>query len=194
MLTTADFKKGARVELDGQPWTVVSVTTQSPSARGQATLVKARLRNILTGQVTDRSFRAGEKFNAPDLVMRPASYLYETPGSEPSYVFMDQENYEQFELSAELLGEDAEWLSEGLEVRAIIYNERVCAVELPQFVEVQLDYVEPGTRGDTASGSVTTTAVTVKGRKLQVPLYVESGDVVRVDLSTGLFKDRVGGR
>lgn len=195
MFSTSDFKKGLRLEIDGQPWTIVSLTTQSPSARGQATLVKVRLKNALTGQVSDRSIKAGEKFKAPDLELRPAQYLYATPdGDDTVHHFMDQASYEQFELRADEIGDDAEWLGEGLEVRALVYNERVCGIELPQFVEVTLDYVEPGTRGDTASGAVTTVAMTASGRRLQVPLYIQSGDVVRVDPATGQFKDRVGGR
>ena len=195
MYSTNDFKKGLHLEIEGQPWTIVSLTTQSPSARGQATLVKVRLKNGLTGQVSDRSIKAGEKFPEADLATRSAQYLYGTPdGDGMTHHFMDNESYEQFELSAEALGEDAEWLSEGMQVKALVYNERVCGIELPAFVEVTLDYVEPGTRGDTASGAVTTLAVTTTGRRLQVPLYVQSGDVVRVDSATGLFKDRVGGR
>jgi elongation factor P len=121
--------------------------------------------------------------------------LYGTPdGDDVQHVFMDVETYDQFELGSDALGDDAQWLSEGMQVKALLYNERVCGIELPPFVEVTLDYVEPGTRGDTASGAVTTLAVSTGGHRLQVPLYIQSGDVVRVDPTTGLFKDRVGGR
>lgn len=192
MLTTSDFKKGVRVEVDGAPWTVVSVSTQSPSARGAQTLVKARLRNVLTGQIADRTFKAGEKFREPDLQFRPAQYLYAVPeGDGQRYFFMDTGTYDQFELTDDDLGDDARWLVENLEVRAVIYNDRVVGVELPQFVEMELASVEPGSRGDTASGAVTTTAHTVTGVRVQVPLYVQAGDVVRVDTTTGTFKDRV---
>ena len=98
MLSTNDFKKGARLELDGAPWTIVSTNTQTPSARGAATLVKVRLKNVLTGQVSDRSFKSGEKFQEPDLEMRAAQYLYSTPdGSDTIFYFMDMANYDQFE-------------------------------------------------------------------------------------------------
>lgn len=195
MLTTSDLKKGNRIELDGQPWVVVQSTTQSPSARGQATLVKARLRNPLTGQISDRTFKAGEKFKEPDLNYRPAQFLYAQPNAEgTAYHFMDAATYEQFELTAEALGDDATWLTENLEVRAVEYNGAIVAVELPAYVEVGVDSVEPGARGDTATGSVTTAAWLTNGAKVQVPLFIKGGDVVRIETATGTFKDRVSQR
>lgn len=192
MMTTADFKKGARVELDGAPWTIVTVTTQSPSARGASTLVKARLKNILTGQVSDRTFKSGEKFGVPDVEMRPAQFLYETPESDESiYHFMDMGSYDQFEMRTSDLGDQTQWLVENLEVKSILYNGRVVGVELPQFVELEISSVEPGSRGDTASGSVTTAAYTTTGLRVQVPLFIKEGDAIRVDTGTGQFKDRV---
>lgn len=191
MLSTSDFKKGLRVELDGQPWTVVSVSTQSPSARGAATLVKARLKNVLNGQVSDRTFKSGEKFDEPDLLFRASQYLYAQPGPDgETHVFMDNESYDQFELTAEDLGDQAGFLSDNLEVKAVVYNGQVVGVELPQFVEVELVSVEPGTRGDTQSGGVTTAAYTTSGLRVQVPLYIKEGDRIRIDTTDGSFKDR----
>ena len=191
MITTSDFKKGVRLEIDGAPWSIVSTTTQTPSARGAATLVKARLKHVLTGQVSDRTFKSGEKFAEPDLYLRPVQYLYsEREGADSVYHFMDTENYEQFGLRGSNLGDTALWLVENLEVKAISYNQQVVGIELPQFIELKVDSVEPGTRGDTASGSVTTTAYTESGIKVQVPLFVKSGDLIRVDVETGTFKDR----
>ena len=191
MLTTSDFKKGLRIELDDAPWTVVKTTTQSPSARGAATLVKARLKNVLTGQVSDRTFKAGEKFIEPDLQMRAAQYLYNEPdGDDVIYHFMDSANYEQFELRQGDIEDDYRWLTESLEIKAVLYNDKVVGIELPQFVELEIDSVEPGSRGDTASGSVTTAAYTASGVRIQVPLFVKAGDTVRVDTTTGTFKDR----
>lgn len=192
MMTTNDFKKGARVEIDNAPWTIVTVSTQTPSARGAATLVKARLKNILTGQVSDRTFKAGEKFNVPDVEMRPAQYLYESPDDdEIIYHFMDMSSYDQFEIRSGDLGEDARWLTENLEVKSVLYNGQVVSVEMPQFVELEVSSVEPGSRGDTASGSVTTAAYTTTGLRVQVPLFIKEGDRIRVDTAQGSFKDRV---
>ena len=192
MLSTSDFKKGVRVEVDGQPWTIVSTNTQSPSARGAATLVKCRLRNVLDGTVSDRTFKSGEKFNEPDLQFRPAQYLYSEPdGDETVFHFMDAQSYEQFFLRGDDLGDDSQWLVDNLEVRAVVYNDKVVGIELPQFIEMVLETVEPGSKGDTASGGVTTAAYTATGVRVQVPLYIGAGDTVRIDTGTGEFKDRV---
>lgn len=195
MITTSDFKKGVRIDYEGAPWTIVSVTTQSPSARGAATLVKVRIKNVLTGQVSDKTFKSGDKFQEPDLLFRGAQYLYEQPGADEStYVFMDNETYDQFEFTAEDLGDDHKWLVENLEVRAVIYNDKVVGIELPQFVEMELTDVEPGSKGDTASGSVTTAAYTTTGVRVMVPLYINAGDTVRIDTTNGNYKDRVSSK
>jgi len=192
MISTSDLKKGLRVELDGAPWTVVSVTTQAPTARGATTLIKARLKNVLTGLVSDRTFKAGERLMTPNLEIRPCQYLYSGPSGEGAvYYFMDLGSYDQLELREEDVGEQSRWLVENLECRAVVYNERVVGLELPQFVEVEISSVEPGARGDTATGSVTSAAYTTTGQRLQVPLFIKEGDRVRVDPLTGLFKDRL---
>ena len=118
MISTGDFKKGLRIEVDDAPWTIVSLSTQSPSARGASTLIKVRLKNVLTGQVSDRAFKSGDKVGEPDLEFRGAQYLYSAPdGSETIYHFMDMASYDQFELRDDELGDVAQWLSENLEVR-----------------------------------------------------------------------------
>ena len=191
MISTQDFKKGMRVEIDKAPWTIVQLSTQTPSARGASTLIKVRLKNVLTGLVSDRTFKAGERVASPDLEMRNVVYLYSTPdGKDETYYFMDNSNYEQFELQGSTIEDVRKWLQEDLEVKAIFYNGEVVGIELPQFVEALIDMVEPGTRGDTASGSVTTTAYTNRGLRVQVPLFIKAGDTIRIDTTTGQFKDR----
>ncbi len=191
MLTTSDFKKGVRLELDGAPWTIVKMSIHSPSARGASTLVKARLKNVLTGQVSDRTFKSGEKFVEPDLQMRPSQYIYSVPdGNETIYHFMDSTEFTQFELRGGDIEDQVPWLVENLEVKAVLYNGAVVGIELPQFVELEIESVEPGSRGDTASGSVTTAAYTASGIRVQVPLFIKAGDTIRVDTGTGDFKDR----
>ncbi|MCA9539725.1 MAG: elongation factor P [Myxococcales bacterium] len=190
MISTSDFKKGARIELDGAPWTIVSTNTQTPSARGAATLVKVRLKNVLDGRISDRTFKAGEKFKEPDVQQRAAQFLY---SGMDGHVFMDLSTYDQFTMTDDDLGDDAQWLVPELEVKAVLYNDNVVGVELPQFVEMTLDRVEPGSRGDTASGGVTTAAYTTSGVRIQVPLYIREGDLVRIDTTTGTFKDRISG-
>ena len=192
MISTSDFKKGLRIEIDGQPWTIVSIKSQSPSARGASTLVKVRLKNVLTGQVSDRTLKAGEKFDEPDLQFRNAQFLYSArDGADTIYTFMDMESYEQFDLRDGDLEGQSQWLVESVEVSSVVFNERVCGIELPQFVEMELESVEPGSRGDTASGGVSTPALTTTGVRVMVPLYVEAGDRVRIDTGTGNFKERV---
>lgn len=192
MIATTDFKKGTRVEMDGQPWVVESVHSQSTGARGAQTLVKVRLRHILSGQISDRSLKAGEKYNEPDLRKLAAQYLYQAPeGDGTRYYFMATDTFEQFELTDREIGDDAALLLENLELRAIEYNGAIVGIELPQFVEMTVTDVEPGARGDTASGSVTTAAVTENGLKIQVPLFVKPGDRVRVECATQAFKDRL---
>ena len=192
MISTSDFKKGLRVEMDGEPWTIVSVKSQSPSARGAATLVKIRIKNVLTGQVSDRTIKAGEKFDEPDLQFRSAQYLYSQPdGGETFETFMDMTSYEQFELRDGDLEGQVQWLVENVEVESVVFNDRVCGIELPQFVEMELESVEPGSRGDTASGGVSTPALTTTGVRVQVPLYINAGDRERIDTGTGNFKERV---
>jgi len=193
VISSNDFKKGVRIELEGAPWVVESVATQSASGRASNTLVKVRLRNILTGQVSDRSLKAGEKYNEPDLRKREAQFLYAArEGDATVYTFMDTESFDQFELSEVEVGDDARLLLENLEVRAVEYNGRVVGIELPPYIEMKIVEVEPGARGDTATGGVTTAAVTENGLAIQVPLFVKVGDRVRIDTVTQQFKDRVG--
>jgi elongation factor P len=151
VITTADFKKGVRVLLDGAPYAVVDFTVQSPSARGSATLVKARFKNLLDGTLLDRTFKSGEGFAEPDLFYRQAQFLYDD-GSDLH--FMDEESFEQFALPRESNEEVAPWLSEGLVVRAISFQGHVAAVELPKVLEVDVLETEPAVRGNTASGKV----------------------------------------
>lgn len=192
MLSTSELKRGARIEVEGQPWAVEQVHTQSASGRGGNTLIKVRLRNILSGQISDRNFKSGDKFNEPDLRKLPAQYLYQAPeGEHTRYYFMATDSFEQFDLTEVEVGDDAALLLENLELKAIEYNGRIVGVELPQYVEMVVTEVEPGARGDTASGSVTTAAVTENGLKIQVPLFVKPGDRVRIDSATQAFKDRL---
>src|SRR5262245_39357479 len=170
MLTTADFKKGLRIEVDDTPYLVLDYTVQTPSARGSATLVKAKIRNILTGAVFDRTFKSGEKFEEPDVQMRQVQYLY-AEGDE--YHFMDTASYEQFHLPAERMGGQAQWLVENATLRSLLYRGQVVGVEFPQFVELKVREVEPAARSDTASGNQTKAATLETGAVIRVPIYLK---------------------
>ena len=187
MPTTADFKKGLRVLLDAEPYTVEDFSVQSPSARGAATLVKVRLRHIVTGQVTDRTFKAGEKFDEPDVVLRKIQFMY---GDGDGFHFMDQQTYDQFALSADALGEAAPWLVEGLELTAVLFNGQPVGVRMPSFVEATIDMVGAGSRGDTASGKNLKEATLTNGQTIKVPLFIDAGERILVDTRTWEFSGR----
>ena len=143
MPSTADFKKGFRILVDGQPWALVEHTVQSPSARGGATLVKTKLRHLLNGQFMEKTFKAGEMFEEPDLNFRQARFLY--ADSEDVY-FMDEESFEQFSLPLETVSDIAVWLQEDMVVRAIHFEGKVASIELPKVIEVEVQETEPAAR------------------------------------------------
>lgn len=188
MISTSDFKRGAQILVDGQPYTVLEYSVQSPSARGAATLYRTKIRHILTSQVLEKVFKAGDKFDEPDVEQRDAQYLYEGGGE---YNFLDQESFEQFAFPAEALGDAVGFLAENTIVKSTIYNGEVVSVELPQFVEVDVVEVESASRGDTAAGKVMKDAKIATGATVRVPLYLDSGERILVDTTTGEFVKRV---
>ena len=191
MITTGDFKKGIRILIDGAPFLLMDYTVQSPTARGSSTLVKCKVRNILSGAVFDRTFKAGEKFEEPDLQMRPIQFLYK---DAEDFHFMDTESYEQFHLHEEKVGDDARWLTDGAALVSVIFNGSVAGIELPQFMEFDITDCEPAVRGDTASGRVMKDAALVTGAVVKVPLYMEAGERILVATQTGEFVRRVAAK
>ncbi|RMG44910.1 MAG: elongation factor P [Acidobacteria bacterium] len=189
MPTTSDFKKNLRILVDGEPYAIVDVRLQSPTARGTATLVRTKLRHLLTGQLIDKTFKAGESVDSPDLVFRPAQFLY---ADGDDLHFMDEESFEQFSLPRESLAEIAPWLVDGTSVRAVHFEGRVAAVELPKVLEVEVIETEPAVRGNTAAGKVMKRAVVAGGAEIQVPLFVEKGERIEVDPHEGRFIRRAG--
>jgi elongation factor P len=188
MLTTADFKKGLRVLIDGEPYAIMEHAVQTPSARGSATLVKTKVRNILSGAVFDKTFKSGEKFEQADVQIRNVQLLY---SSAEECTFMDTESYDQFSLSKESIGEGIGYLADGCALRSVVFNDRVVGVELPQFIEIEVASVEPSAKTDTQSGSATKAATLVTGATIRVPLYLKAGEIVEVETATGRFVRRV---
>lgn len=178
MITTADFKKGTRLLFEGEPWAVAEHTIQSPSARGGQTLVKTRLRHLLSGAIADKTFKAGTAFDEPDLFYRQAQFLY---ADDSDLYFMDEESFEQFSLPAEPLAAMAPWMNEGLIVRAVFFQGQVASVEIPKVLRVQVRETEPAVRGNTASGKVLKRALVAGGVEIQVPLYLEAEEWIEVD-------------
>lgn len=187
MISTNDFKKGVRYELDGAPWQIMEQSVHNPSARGAATLVKVKVRNLVTGQVLQKSYKAGEMFDEPDLTRLKVQYLYE---DGEDLVFMDQESYEQFNVAKEKLGDSLPWLTDGFELELLKYNSDIINVELPQSVVAEVSSVEGGARGDTASGKVTSKAILANGIQLQVPTFIKEGSKVKVDPTTNAYLGR----
>lgn len=188
MIDTQDFRKGTWIEVDGEPWMVLEVHKHAPTGRGGKTLVQTKLRNLLDQRILNKSFKAGEMFKSPDLRRRTVSYLYK---QGEAFAFMDKESYDQFELQLDQMAGNELYLIDGLELEAVYYNDRLVGVEPPQYVEMEVVSVEPGARGDTASGKVTTPAITQTGLVVAVPLFVKSGDRIRVNTRTGEFQDRI---
>jgi len=189
MLTTADFRKGLAIQVEGQPYIIMEYTVQTPSARGSATLVRIKGRNVITGQALDMTFKSGDKFEEPDLERRKINFLY-TDGGD--FHFMDEQSFEQFHLDRGALGDTVRWLKEGVTLRSIVFQGRVAGVELPQFVELKVTETGPGGRSDMASGKVTKAATLENGTQIRVPVYLDAGETVMVDTTTGEFVKRVG--
>ena len=189
MISTADFKKGLTLLVEGKPYQILDYTVQTPSARGAATLVRVKGRNVITGQVLEMTFKAGEKFAEPDLEKRRINFLY---SEGDAYHFMDEESFEQFALDRSTLGDSVRWLHEGTTLRSVVFEGKVMGIELPQFVEMEVVETGPGGRSDMASGKVTKAAKLSNGTEIRVPSYLEAGERVMVDTTTGEFVRRVG--
>jgi elongation factor P len=177
-----ELKRKVLISVEGQPYTVVEVFFASPTARGAATMVRTRLRHMLTGAVQEKSFRSSEKFEEPDVQLTPASFLY---ADAEGFHLMDEASYEQFVFSDEQVGDDRGYLKEGATLHLLKYNGDPVALQLPQFVELKVESAEPGMRGDTAAGGASKQATLETGLQVRVPLFIKEGEIVRVNTQTG---------
>ncbi|MGA2260481.1 MAG: elongation factor P [Acidobacteriota bacterium] len=182
-----ELKRKMLITVDSQPYTVMEVFFASPSARGASTMVRTKLRHLITDAVLEKTFRTNEKFEEPDVLLTPASFLY---SDGAGFHFMDETSYDQFALTAEQLGEERLYLKDGISLQVRRYNGDPIAVELPPFVELAVVSTEPGTRGDTGSGGSTKPATLETGLQVRVPLFIKEGEVVRVSTQTGEFVGR----
>lgn len=187
MISTSDFKKGTRFEEDGAPWQVMEVSVHNPSARGAATLVKVKARNLVTQQVLQKSYKSGEMFQEPNLTRLKVQYLYD---EGDQLVFMDTETFEQFNVPADMFSEVRPWLNEELTLALFNYDGRIISFEMPTSIEVEVSLVEAGAKGDTASGKVMSRAELVNGVELQVPTFIKEGSTIKVDPSTNTYLGR----
>ncbi|MFO7533132.1 MAG: elongation factor P [Candidatus Limnocylindrales bacterium] len=185
MISTGDLRKGIAIELDGDLWQILDFH-HIKMGRGSAQ-IRIKLRNIKRGQTVERTFQAGEKWPRAVLDKRPVQFLYRD-GSE--YHFMENESYEQFHLSGEQLGEVTDYLVEGMTLDRTTHQGETIGVELPISVELRVVETEPGFAGDTQSGAKKP-ATLESGLVVQVPIFVDEGDTIRVDTRTGEYQTRV---
>jgi elongation factor P len=187
LIEAIDIKRKRYFEYEEAPYHCLDVDVSKPTARGGQTLVRVKMRNLLTRAVFDRTFKAGEKFREPDLAKVSAVYQY-TDGS--GFHFMDEETFETLTLGADMVGDDRLLLADGLIVSVQQYNGHPIGLQFPPIVELTVTRTEPAIRGDTASGSVTKPATLETGLEIRVPLFVKEGDRVKVHTETREFAGR----
>ena len=187
LIDAIDVKKRTLFEFDNTPFSCLDVEVSTPTARGGQTLVRLKIRNLLTNAVFEKTFKAGEKFKEPDLQMVPASYLYSDGNGSH---FLDQESFETYTLSEDVIGNSLEVLIEGCLVELLKYNGNPIGLELPMFVELTVAHTEPGVRGDSSSGSVTKPATLETGLEIRVPLFIKEGEKIKLTTETRTFAGR----
>jgi elongation factor P len=185
VISTADFRNGSRLLIDREPFYIVEFQHVKPGKGGA--FVRTKLKSYRTGNVLDRTFRSGERLEEPNLEERDMQFLY---AAGDTYTFMDTETFEQFSYEKKQLGVNADLLKENTISKVLIYEHKPLAVELPIFIELKVVDGEPGVRGDTASGG-TKPVVVETGAMIKVPLYLEIGEVIKIDTRTRAYVERV---
>jgi elongation factor P len=184
MISTQDFKRGLKIEMDGVPYEIVEFLHFKPGKGGA--MIRTKLRNLLTGKITDNTFRSGEKVDKPDFETREVQYLYK---EDDQYVLMDLTTYEQIYASEDQTGGKGGFLKEGESVKALLYNGEPIDVDLPASIILKVTDTEPGVKGDTVSGT-TKPAVVETGITVQVPLFIDEGEHIKVDTRSGEYLGR----
>jgi elongation factor P len=184
MYSTAEFRKGLRIEIEDKPYLIVDFQHVKPGKGGA--FIRTKLKNLLNGRVTDQTFRSGEKVGRPDLEEKDMQFLYR---EGDKFVFMDNESYDQVELTTEQVGEQAQFLQENINLKILNYRQEPIGLELPTFVELTVTATDPGFKGDTASGG-NKPATLETGFVIQVPLFIAEGDKLRIDTRTGAYIER----
>src|SRR4051812_12327503 len=175
LIDAIDVKKRTLFEIDNTPFFCLEAEVNTPTARGGQTLVRLKIRNLLTSAVFERTFKANEKFKEPDLQKVPASYLYSD--NEGSH-FLDQETFETLTLSGDMIGTALDFLIEGAIIDLHKYNANPIGLELPPYVKLPVPSTDPGVRGDSSSGSVTKPATLETGMEIRVPLFIKIGEKI----------------
>ena len=187
LIDAIDVKRKMFVEFENSPFYCLEAEVSTPTARGGQTLVRLKMRNMLTRAVFDKTFKASDKFREPDLQTVDASYLYSD--GDGSY-FLDQESFETLALRGEIVGDALELLVEGVMIQIDKYNGNPIGLQLPQQVELMVTYTEPGVRGDTAGGNVTKPAKVETGIEVRVPMFIKEGERIKVYSETREFAGR----
>lgn len=184
MISVNDFKTGVTVELDGAAFQVVDFQHVKPG-KGAA-FVRAKLKNVQTGATVEKTFRGGEKLSRAHVEKREMQYLY---NDGEGYVCMDNESFDQISIRKDQIGDGVKWLLENMNIQVLVFRENIIGLELPNFVELQVVETEPGIKGDTATGA-TKNATLETGAVVQVPLFIEEGDRLRIDTRIGQYMER----
>jgi len=187
LIEALEIKRKMYFEYENAPYHCLDVEVSRPTARGGQTLVRIKMRNLITRAVFDRTFKAGEKFAEPDLATITASYSY---SDASGYHFMDQETFETITLSPDIVGDDRLLLADNVIVQIQTYNGKPIGIQFPPHVELTVTSSEPGARGDTASGSVTKVATLETGMEIRVPLFIKDGEKIKVHSETREFAGR----
>ena len=187
LIEAIELKRKTFFEFEKAPYVVLDVEISRPTARGGQTLVRLKMRNLITRAVFDKTFKAGDKFGEPDLVTVTSAFLY---ADGDGCHFMDQDSFETLTLRDETLGDDRLFLVDNLVVQIHKFNGNPIGVQLPPHVELAVAYTEPGVRGDTASGGVTKLAKLETGLEIRVPLFIKEGERVKVHTETREFAGR----
>jgi elongation factor P len=185
MPSTSGFRNGLKIEMDGAPYIMIEFQHVKPGKGGA--FVRTKLKNLRTGRVVEKTFRSGESVTSPDINQKEMQYLYR---DGEMYVFMDTSDYEQTSLLKENIGEGVKWLKEESICDIMFHNGEAIAVELPTFVELSISKTDPGVKGDTAAGG-SKPAELETGASVNVPLFLNVGDVLKIDTRSGEYIERV---
>ncbi|MFC1845509.1 elongation factor P [Candidatus Dependentiae bacterium] len=186
MIATSDFKKGIKILFKDEPYIVLEYSHVKPGKGGA--FVRTKMKNMITGLIREETFRSGEKFPAPDLEYKDMQYLYR---EDDLFNFMDQESFEQVALNKSQLEEVMDYLKEQIVYTILYFQGKPIAVNPPMFIELEVKETMPGVRGDTAQGGATKPATLETGFVIQIPLFVDEGDLVKIDTRDGSYMERV---
>ena len=184
-VSTTEFRNGLKIEVDGEPYVIVEFQHVKPGKGGA--FVRTKMKSLKSGNVIDRTYRAGEKLDTPELEEKTMQYLY---SADKDRIFMDTTSYEQVSMSEKQLGENINYLKENMEIKVLYYKGQPINIDIPMFVQLAISQTDPGVRGDTASGG-SKPATLETGAVIKVPFYLNEGDIVKVDTRTGTFIERV---